>query len=189
MVWINNSSVMSSSTVKLIMVGSSASGKSSILAACAGEIFRDQYLPTIGIDFKSLHLGDSVPVKASVWDCSGEKRYRTIRDNYYSGADGCVVVYDVTSRESFVAVRGFVEEYRKHVLKGPILVLGNKTDSRPVMDPLLPWSVSTEEGRVMAHSLGAFFSEVSAKDTSGVKSALTGIATFLGGNAEKSSAR
>ena len=114
--------------VKILLVGDSGVGKSSLLARFISDSF-DEQGPTVGVDFKLKHVDvDGTRLKLTVWDTAGQERFRTLTSSYYRGAHGVVFVYDVTSRESFENAR---ETWRKEVeMYGTIansvkIVIGN----------------------------------------------------------------
>jgi len=77
--------------------------------------FSDAYISTIGVDFKikTLHLDDKA-VKLQIWDTAGQERFRTITASYYRGAQGIIVVYDVTNQASFDNIRKWLEEISRY---------------------------------------------------------------------------
>ena len=146
--------------VKILLVGDSGVGKSSLLARFISDSF-DEQGPTVGVDFKLKHVGvDGTRLKLTVWDTAGQERFRTLTSSYYRGAHGVVFVYDVTSRESFENAR---ETWRKEVeMYGTIansvkIVIGNKIDREDER------TVARKEGVAFAKEYGCLFLECSAK--------------------------
>jgi Ras-related protein Rab-18 len=146
--------------VKILLVGDSGVGKSSLLARFISDSF-DEQSPTVGVDFKLKHVDvDGTRLKLTVWDTAGQERFRTLTSSYYRGAHGVVFVYDVTSRESFENAR---ETWRKEVeMYGTIansvkIVIGNKIDREDER------TVAREEGVAFAKEYGCLFLECSAK--------------------------
>eukprot|EP00957_Ditylum_brightwellii_P081550 6203956-Ditylum_brightwellii.AAC.1 len=91
---------------KILLVGNSSVGKTCLLQQFVDNWFDESSIPTIGVDFKIRTLEISGKVaKLQIWDTAGQERFRTITTSYYRGAHGAVVVYDVTSRESFEDVK------------------------------------------------------------------------------------
>jgi len=94
---------------KVVIVGNSSVGKSSILRRFADDSFQESYLATIGVDFRfkyfliklrSITVSGDI-VKLQIWDTAGQERFRTITGAYYKGAHAIIVVYDVTKEDSF----------------------------------------------------------------------------------------
>jgi len=146
--------------VKILLVGDSGVGKSSLLARFISDSF-DEQSPTVGVDFKLKHVDvDGTRLKLTVWDTAGQERFRTLTSSYYRSAHGVVFVYDVTSRESFENAR---ETWRKEVeMYGTIansvkIVIGNKIDKEDER------TVAREEGVAFAKEYGCLFLECSAK--------------------------
>ncbi|KAL1077818.1 hypothetical protein V6Z11_D10G120100 [Gossypium hirsutum] len=86
---------------KLLMIGDSGVGKSSLLLSFTSDSF-EELSPTIGVDFKVKYInaGDK-KLKLAIWDTAGQERFRTLTSSYYRGAQGVIMVYDVTRRETF----------------------------------------------------------------------------------------
>ncbi|TIA91924.1 hypothetical protein E3P99_00842 [Wallemia hederae] len=153
-------------TFKLLLIGNSSVGKSSLLL----RFTENDFLPeedanaTIGVDFKVkyIQLHDK-RYKLSIWDTAGQERFRTLTSSYYRGAQGVILVYDVTNRESFDKLRVWFQELDTYSTGDAIkIVVGNKTDVDHQRD------VSTDEARSLAESYGAMFVECSAKLSTGV---------------------
>ena len=87
--------------IKLILIGSSGVGKTSILTMFADNKFTENYLTTIGVDFRFKTIKyDNKNIKFQIWDTAGQERFRTITSAYYNGADGIIMVYDLTEPSS-----------------------------------------------------------------------------------------
>lgn len=100
---------------KIVIVGTSSVGKSSILRRFSDDSFQESYLATIGVDFRfkyppsscrSIKVGDSA-VKLQIWDTAGQERFRTITSAYYKGAHGIFMAYDMTVQQSFLDIKEF----------------------------------------------------------------------------------
>ena len=77
---------------------------------------------------KKIYVGERL-IKLNIWDTAGQERYHALNRTYYQGASGILLVYDVTSPESFERVKNWVLELNKYIEPGtPIVVAGNKTD-------------------------------------------------------------
>ena len=113
---------------KLLIVGNSAVGKSALLLRYAEDTYDENYVTTIGIDFKVRTIEvQGKRVKMQIWDTAGQERFRTIGTAYYRNTHGVILVYDVTSRESFLTVERWLQEIRQNCEGTPKIVLvGNK---------------------------------------------------------------
>jgi len=99
------------SIVRLLTLGDSGAGKSSLLLQYTQGEFTHEYMPTIGIDFrlKTIEMNGK-QIKVQVWDTAGQERFRTITHNYYRGAHGIALVYDVTNEQSFQNIRKWIQD-------------------------------------------------------------------------------
>lgn len=130
------------------------------------------FITTIGIDFKIKNIDiDGTRIKLQIWDTAGQERFRTITTSYFRGAQGILLVYDVTDRRSFESIRNWISQIQQHadVHVNKILV-GNKCD---MTDEKV---VSTEEGQKLAKEFGIAFWECSAKNDINVDDSFIAIA-------------
>eukprot|EP00941_MAST-03F_sp_MAST-3F-sp1_P003290 g3290.t1 len=160
---------------KLVLIGDSSVGKSCLLLRFADNSFTESYISTIGVDFRfrTVKIGGKT-VKLQIWDTAGQERFRTITSAYYRGADGIIMVYDVTRRDSFDHVQDWlheVERYAKHGLCKKLLI-GNKCDRTDRM-------VDFKEGKEFANNLNVPFFETSAKNAVNVEAAFLNMASML----------
>jgi Ras-related protein Rab-1A len=144
-------------------------GKSAILTRFSENLFLDSYTTTIGIDFNSKMIRvDRAVCKLEVWDTAGQERFSTITANYYRGAQGALLVYDISRRDSFERVKVWYDRARQ--LGGQDLecvLVGNKADL-----PDSARTVSSAEGAAMAKEMGDIpFVETSALSGSNVEAA------------------
>ncbi|KIJ31441.1 hypothetical protein M422DRAFT_70853 [Sphaerobolus stellatus SS14] len=154
---------------KLLLIGNSSVGKSSLLLRFTDEQWlpEDEASATIGVDFRVCKMDvKGKKVKLSLWDTAGQERFRTITSSYYRGAEGVILVYDVSNRESFDALPRWFSELETYVSSSVVkMVVGNKLDKE------FSRAVSEAEGRKFAESQGCLFLEVSAKTNVGVREA------------------
>ncbi|PFH33217.1 Rab1 protein [Besnoitia besnoiti] len=160
---------------KLVLIGDSGVGKSCLLLRFSDDAFTESYITTIGVDFRFRTINvDSEVVKLQIWDTAGQERFRTITSAYYRGADGIVLVYDVTDRESFSHVDEWLAEVNRYANENTCKILvGNKCEKSDDRQ------VSTEEGQRKAEELGIAFIETSAKNAINVDEAFTVVAREL----------
>lgn len=131
------------------------------------DSFDEHIQSTIGVDFKVKHLDvASKRIKLTIWDTAGQERFRTLTSSYYRGAQGVVMVYDVTRRDSFENLEQWLKEvkmYSPNNGEGVVkLLVGNKID-------LAERQVHREEAEAWARSQGMLFLEASAKTRTGIK--------------------
>lgn len=150
---------------KVLIIGDSAVGKSSLLLQFSDQTFSDNYVSTIGVDFKirTLDVGGK-QVKLQIWDTAGQERFQSITANYYHGSHAIALVYDVTDRKTFDNLRKWISDVDRLANKQVCrLIVGNKTD---LSDKRV---VRRDEGQALADSLGIPFIETSAKTASNVQ--------------------
>ncbi|XP_076915350.1 ras-related protein RABC2a-like [Bidens hawaiensis] len=145
---------------KILLIGDSGVGKSSLLVSFISNTV-DDLPPTIGVDFKikQFTVGGK-RLKFTIWDTAGQERFRTLTSSYYRGAQGIILVYDVTRRETFTNLSEIwakeVDLYSTNQDCVKMLV-GNKVDKDSER------FVSKEEGVALAKELGCLFLECSAR--------------------------
>ncbi|XP_047308380.1 ras-related protein RABC2a-like [Impatiens glandulifera] len=145
---------------KILLIGDSAVGKSSLLVSFISSSVED-LSPTIGVDFKIKHFKvEGKKIKLTIWDTAGQERFRTLTSSYYRATQGIVLVYDVTRRETFTNLSDVwakeIELYSSNQDCVKMLV-GNKVDRESER------VVSREEGLALAKEHGCLFLECSAK--------------------------
>ena len=144
---------------KLLLIGNSSVGKSSLLVRFVDDVWEENFVPTIGVDFKLKTLDvNGKKVKLQIWDTAGQERFKNITASYYRGGNGVLVVYDITDRDSFTNLTSWLIEIEKNANKNVFkLLIGNKNDLESER------KVTTEEGKEFADSNGMKFIETSAK--------------------------
>merc|ERR1712118_546972 len=116
---------------KLVFLGDQGVGKTSIITRFMYDSFDTAYQATIGIDFlsKTMYLEDRT-VRLQLWDTAGQERFRSLIPSYIRDSSVAIVVYDTTSRASFLSTVRWIEEVRseRHVDDVMIVLVGNKSD-------------------------------------------------------------
>mmetsp|Transcript_101135 Transcript_101135/g.198445 ORF Transcript_101135/g.198445 Transcript_101135/m.198445 type:complete len:213 (+) Transcript_101135:72-710(+) len=170
---------------KLVLIGDSGAGKSCLLLRFADDAFTDSYITTIGVDFRFKTIPvDKKTIKLQIWDTAGQERFRTITSAYYRGADGIILVYDTTDRESFAHVDDWLNEVNRYVNESTCKILiGNKCDMTAERQ------VTQEEAKKKAEELGIAFIECSAKEATNVEAAFQMMSGELISKREQQGAR
>lgn len=150
--------------IKVMLLGESQIGKTSIIQRYVKNNFNLSYITTVGIDFqlKKLEINNKT-VKLQIWDTAGQERFKNITKNYFHSSDGFIIGYDITSRNSFNNVSTWLNEINENASEEiQKILIGNKCD-------LSERQVSTEEGKKLAEENGMKFFETSAKSDINVK--------------------
>lgn len=169
---------MTAQKVKIIIIGDSTCGKSSLLRQFVDKRFDPAQDMTIGVDlgFKTISL-QSHRVKLQVWDTSGQDVFHNITRVYYRGAHVILLVYDISNERSYIHCKKWLDHIRsvwRDDYEPVILLVGNKTDlgCRRV--------ILQEDGAAFADRHGLLFAETSAKTGEGVEDAfLLPVSTFV----------
>jgi len=159
---------------KIVILGDTGVGKTSIVLQYVENRFNVMSSPTIGASFLSKTMWiDGVRCRLQLWDTAGQERFRSLAPMYYRGAAAAVLVYDVTSPETFKKVKEWVKELRTNVFEEiTLVVVGNQVDK--------PYpKVTKEEASEYAASIGALFFETSAKKNTGIEELFLEIAKLL----------
>ena len=145
---------------KIVMLGDGAVGKTAMTTRFTQNFFDSDYKRTIGSDFaiKRLTLEDiNAQVTLQVWDLAGQPRFESVRQGFYRGARGGLLLYDVTRRRTFLNVDNWKEEAFKNLDREiPIVLVANKVDLKDSR------VVTTEEGETYAKKNGFIYVESSA---------------------------
>ena len=165
---------------KVLLLGDSGVGKSSIILRYIENNFSPNLMNSIGVDFKLKNITvKNKKVKLQIWDTAGQERFRTITTSYYKGAQAIIVVYDITDRDSFDHVKNWMADCDKFAKEGVLRILaGNKFDLNNIR------KVGKDEAEELSKKYGIQYIEVSAKDNSNVEELFINTTEiFLGRNA------
>ncbi|MFW9974372.1 MAG: GTP-binding protein [Candidatus Thorarchaeota archaeon] len=145
---------------KIVMLGDGAVGKTAMTTRFTQDFFDQDYKRTIGSDFaiKRLHLGDiDTRVTLQIWDLAGQPRFESVRQGFYRGARGGLLLYDVTRRRTFLNIENWKDEAFKNLDREiPLVLVANKVD---LVDSRV---VHTEEGEEYAKKNRFIYVESSA---------------------------
>merc|ERR1711998_654325 len=175
-----SSSVSPLAKYKVVFLGDQSVGKTSVITRFMYDKFESTYQATIGIDFlsKTMYLEDRT-VRLQLWDTAGQERFRSLIPSYIRDSSVAVIVYDVTSRQSFTNTTKWIEEVRSERGEDVIMALvGNKTDL------VEKRQVSVEEGEARAKQFNIMFIETSAKAGFDIKAMFNKLAAALPGMAD-----
>ena len=145
---------------KILLLGDSEVGKSCFLMRYSENVFIENYITTIGLDYKlkTVKLDTGKTIKVQLWDTAGQDKYRTIAKNYYKGSHGILLLYDITKQSSFDNIREWVRDIKEEVSeKAIIFLIGNKIDIEEER------KISKEKGEELAEEFKIPFFEASAK--------------------------
>jgi len=120
------------------MIGDPGVGKSSLLLKYADNEFTDNFISTIGVDYKEKHVkikdGSMVPIQ--IWDTAGQERFRTITSSYYRGANGIILTFDLTNPATFKSCNKWLQEVDRYADEDVVVILaGNKCDLEHKVEP------------------------------------------------------
>ncbi|VVU95738.1 Ras family [seawater metagenome] len=115
---------------KIILIGETSVGKSSIVNSYLDKEISNSHETTIGVDFRmKMENLDSRIAKLQIWDTAGQEKFRAITRSYYRGAHAILIVFDITNRDSFLGLEKWFKEIDENATINPIIFLiGNKTD-------------------------------------------------------------
>ena len=146
---------------KVLLLGDTTVGKTCFLMKYTDKTFQDVHISTIGLDYrlKSMVLKNGKNIKLQIWDTAGQDRFRAITKNYYKGANGIILIYDVTNPKTYDNVKNWVTQIREEASPNVVVYLcGNKIDMKEER------KVKEEDGKIIAEEFGFPFNETSARE-------------------------
>ena len=158
---------------KIVVLGESAVGKTSLINMYVEQTFERDYKPTLGANIirKDVDI-DNLKVRLILWDLAGQEKYNVIRSMYFQGCSGAMLTYDVTRPQTFEAITSkWLKDFQNYVKKkAAYILIGNKTD---LEDQRI---ISTDEGKKMAENIEASdFVETSALKGENVEKAFVNL--------------
>ncbi|MFW9969261.1 MAG: Rab family GTPase [Candidatus Odinarchaeota archaeon] len=155
---------------KIIVIGDPAVGKTSLLTNFCGEKFTYEYVPTVGVNITKEpvtikdDMGKDTRVNLMIWDIAGQPQFYMLHRPYFNGADGMMLVYDITRSSSFSNINNWYSTAVKYALSGiPRILIGNKIDLKDERKIILPMAEHLSE------KINAPFFETSALTGENVK--------------------
>ena len=145
--------------VKILTLGDTEVGKTSIIKRIISNKFEDKIFSTVGIDYscKTIKYGDNY-LKIFLWDTAGQEKFKNIVKNYFNGANGALLCFDISNRKSFENTKQWIMDCKNYMAqKVTIILVGNKCDLEEQR------KISKEEGQELADAYGLLFFETSAK--------------------------
>lgn len=158
---------------KILLIGEGAVGKTSLLLQFADNKFFSGNMQTIGVDFKTKIITiNGVRIQLQIWDTSGQERFRTITKSYYRGAQGILVVFDISRVDTFNLTKYWISSIKELASDDvDVALVGNKSDLEP--------RVTKEEAINFAKENNIPYFETSAKDNSNVTEVFTYLAQTI----------
>ena len=153
--------------IQLIMIGESSVGKTSLINRYTKNIFNTNHLETTGIEFNSKEekINNKI-IRVKIWDTAGQEIFHSLTKNFYRKADGIIIVYDVTNKDSFDKIHDWVKSVHDNIdtyREIHMLIVGNKIDLEESRQ------VSKEEGEKICKYFDIPYFEASAKNADGVR--------------------
>ena len=142
---------------KITIIGEPAVGKTSLSRRFVSGHFEADYLSTVGVDVyrKDLKV-DDMNIVFQIWDLGGQEKYQAVRRNFYKGATGAIIVFDVIRPETFERLSYWIDEMQETAGTIPFVLCGNKVDLKGRV-------ISQSNAEKFAKTVGAPYFETSAK--------------------------
>ena len=148
---------------KIIIIGDPSVGKTSLLTKFSTKKFKETYIPTVGVNiFKEIVNfevnGNEVIVNLMLWDIAGQTHFYMLHESYFNGADGMMLVFDITRQSTFNNAKNWYNTTVKYGLSGiPRVLIGNKIDLESER------KIVQLHADHLSHELNAQYFETSAK--------------------------
>lgn len=168
---------------KVLLLGDSSVGKTCFLLRYSDDTFVENHISTIGLDYrlKMINLSDNKIIKMQIWDTAGQDRFRAITKNYYKGAHGIILMFDVTSTASFNNIKNWLLQIKENTSdKIQIVLVGNKIDA------VNRRAVTKDEAEKVAREYKMSYFETSAKENTNVQETFSFLTKEIYAVAEKS---
>lgn len=156
--------------IKLVLLGDPSVGKTCFFMRYSSDQFNPDHLTTIGVDYylNEIEINNKTKIHIQLWDTAGQERFRTITKNYIKGAQGILLVYDITKRKSFESLAAWMKQIEEIAIENiQTLLIGNKSDMESKRE------ISFKEGQTKAKEFNIDFYETSAKENKNIEEVLT----------------
>jgi small GTP-binding protein len=162
---------------KILIFGPAAVGKTSLLERLVYDRFSGNYKLTIGVNFlsKLIDVRGNGKVKLTIWDIGGQKRFEVMRSEFYKGASGAVLVFDLTRMETYNAIDKWLNEVRYYAGNIPFILIGNKADLLDDIGRI----IDKREAEEFARTHNSTYIETSAKTGENVEEAFNEFSQML----------
>lgn len=153
--------------VKICLLGEANVGKTSLVYRFIENKFRDNYKSTLGVNLlkKDLDIDTYSGISAQIWDLGGQESFKSLRKLYLEGANGALVIFDMTKRKTFDKLNEWVQSFREARGEQPLLLIGNKIDLKDKI------KITENEAREFAENNKMAFLLTSAKTGNNVEKA------------------
>jgi Ras-related protein Rab-1A len=151
---------------KILIIGDSNVGKSSLLIRFSDKEYCENYITTIGLDFRTKKINiDNKIIRLEIWDAAGQERFKALTKLYYRNCYGVLLVFDITDKNSFINIENWINEFNKHcdIPNVSKILIGNKCDL------ISEKKVSYEEINKLCLFYNLTYIETSAKDNTNVE--------------------
>ena len=154
---------------QILLLGDMAVGKTCLINRYTNGVFKEEYISTVGFDYytKQEEINNKT-VQVKLWDPAGQERFKTLTPSFLRNAEGVIIVFDVTSQDSFDNVKGWINSIKSNLGEKiiPIIIVGNKIDMENMRE------ISKEDGKKIASENDFKYFETSAKTGIGVDEAI-----------------
>ena len=166
-------------TFKILILGEVAVGKTSFLYRYVEEYFPEEYIATIGVDFKTKKIKkNDTQIELQIWDTCGQERFRSLTKSFLNGADGIIFMYDISNKDSFINIKRWINETENLSDEFKKIIVGNKKD-------LPTRAVSIDTVNKLYNNKNITGMEASAKTGENVKEVFDSLINLIVGNMTK----
>ena len=153
--------------IKLLIIGDSAVGKTSMLLKYTDNFFPESHLATIGVEFKTKEVEyNGYKIELQIWDTAGQERFKSITKSFFRNANGIIFVYDITQKNTFKNVKDWIKDSEVNDFGFQRILVGNKIDLQNKRQ------VSLEDAKEWADKKNMEVIETSAKTGANIDKAV-----------------